>query len=163
MCHKTNFKKYKAPGVEPHYRNKHLIYKHCFVTCWVWKINSIMINPTRFSFSHVRGVTKPTLRNVQALELNFIAHLGVFIKVTLYSVWGGGGGNFAKKNERGRACRTSRIDLLYTIFFFAQLPTHQYTHFNRKAPDCFLEYLLNYTQYMLFGLLLLCWNPRIDT
>ena len=55
---------------------------------------------------------------------------------------GGGGGSFTKI-VRGCACRTSKIWLsLYQ--FFAKFPTHQYTIFERKAPNldqigCFLQ------------------------
>ena len=47
--------------------------------------------------------------------------------------WPGGGGTFTKI-VRGCACRTSKIWLsLYQ--FFALFPTHQYTIFERKAPN----------------------------
>ena len=59
-----------------------------------------------------------------------------------WSTRGPGGGSFTKI-VRGCACRTSKIWLsLYQ--FFAKFPTHQYTIFERKAPNldqigCFLQ------------------------
>ena len=58
-------------------------------------------------------------------------------------IGGGGGGGSFTKIVRGCACRTSKIWLsLYQ--FFAKFPTHQYTIFERKAPNldqigCFLQ------------------------
>ena len=60
----------------------------------------------------------------------------------------GGGGSFTKI-VRGCACRTSKIWLsLYQ--FFAKFPTHQYTIFERKAPNldqtgCFLQWFAQNT------------------
>ena len=57
--------------------------------------------------------------------------------------WQPRGGGSLTKIVRGCACRTSKIWLsLYQ--FFAKFPTHQYTIFQRKAPNldqigCFLQ------------------------
>ena len=63
-------------------------------------------------------------------------------KVWPFYTVSGGGGSFTKI-VCGCACRTSKIWLsLYQ--FFAEFPTHQYTIFERKAPNldqigCFLQ------------------------
>ena len=63
--------------------------------------------------------------------------------LTFCAQWMAGGGCSFLKIVRGCACRTSKIWLsLYQ--FFAKFPTHQYTIFERKAPNldqigCFLQ------------------------
>ena len=75
--------------------------------------------------------------------LKSISTFTLFDRICLCkSSYPGGGGSFIKI-VRGCACRTSKIWLsLYQ--FFAKFPTHQYTIFERKAPNfdqigCFLQ------------------------
>ena len=77
-----------------------------------------------------------------------------------------GGGVTLAKIVRGCACRTSKIWLsLYQ--FFAQLPTHQYTIFDKKAPNfaqigCFFTIICSkYTQFLNLGSFISDENPPI--
>ena len=68
------------------------------------------------------------------------------------------------KIVRGCACRTSKI-WLSVYQFFCQFSTHQYTIFERKAPNFWPNWVLftiicpKYTQFVHFGLLCNWWNP----
>ena len=44
-------------------------------------------------------------------------------------------GLLSPKSYMYMPAKPEKSDFLYTIFFFAKLPTHQYTIFDRKAPN----------------------------
>ena len=70
------------------------------------------------------------------------------------------GGVTLAKIVRGCACQTSKIGLsLYQ--FFAQLPTHQYIIFDRKAPNFAQIGCIKYTQFFNLGSFVSDENPPI--